>query len=67
MISIQKYVRAQSLEEAWQLNQSRRNRILGGMLWLRWRAPRLPGCPMFGVGRVRVVLVHRRGTALFVR
>ena len=35
MISIQKYVRAQSLEEAWQLNQSKRNRILGGMLWLR--------------------------------
>ena len=35
MISIQKYVRAQSLEEAYQLNQSRRNRILGGMLWLR--------------------------------
>ena len=39
----------------------------GGMLWLRWRAPRLAGCPMFGVGRVRVALVHRRGTALFVR
>ena len=35
MVTIQKYVRAQSLEEAWQLNQSRRNRILGGMLWLR--------------------------------
>ena len=35
MITIQKYVRAQSLEEAWQLNQSRSNRILGGMLWLR--------------------------------
>ena len=35
MISIQKYVRAQSLQEAWELNQSRRNRILGGMLWLR--------------------------------
>ena len=35
MITIQKYVRAQSLEEAWQLNQARRNRILGGMLWLR--------------------------------
>ncbi|MBR5617503.1 MAG: FAD binding domain-containing protein [Oscillospiraceae bacterium] len=33
--SIQKYVRAQSLEEAWQLNQNKRNRILGGMLWLR--------------------------------
>lgn len=35
MITIQKYVRAQSLEEAWQLNQSKRNRVLGGMLWLR--------------------------------
>lgn len=35
MISIQKYVRAQSLEEAWTLNQSKTNRILGGMMWLR--------------------------------
>lgn len=35
MITIQKYVRAASLEEAWALNQSKANRILGGMLWLR--------------------------------
>ena len=35
MITIQKYIRAQSLEEAWQLNQSKTNRVLGGMLWLR--------------------------------
>ena len=35
MITIQKYVRAQSLEEAWQLNRNKRNRVLGGMLWLR--------------------------------
>lgn len=35
MITIQKYVRAQSLEEAYQLNQSRANRIVGGMLWLK--------------------------------
>lgn len=35
MITIQKYVRAQSLEEAWELNQARRNRIVGGMLWLK--------------------------------
>ena len=35
MITIQKYVRAQSLEEAWTLNQKRQNRVLGGMLWLR--------------------------------
>ena len=35
MITIQKYVRAQTLEEAWTLNQSKRNRVIGGMLWLR--------------------------------
>lgn len=35
MITIQKYIRAQSLEEAYTLNQSRRNRIVGGMLWLK--------------------------------
>jgi len=35
MITIQKYVRAQSLEEAYALNQSRRNRIVGGMLWMK--------------------------------
>ena len=35
MITIQKYVRAQSLEEAYQLNQNKRNRIVGGMMWLR--------------------------------
>lgn len=35
MMTIQKYVRARSLEEAWQLNQSRSSRILGGMMWLR--------------------------------
>ncbi len=35
MITIQKYVRAESLEEAYQLNQSRRNRIIGGMLWMK--------------------------------
>ena len=35
MITIQKYVRASSLEEAYQLNQSRRNRIVGGMLWMK--------------------------------
>lgn len=35
MITIQNYVRAESLEEAYALNQNRRNRILGGMLWLK--------------------------------
>lgn len=35
MRSIQKYVRAESLEQAYQLNQNRRSRVLGGMLWLK--------------------------------
>ena len=35
MVTIKEYVRAKSLEEAWQLNQNKRNRILGGMLWIR--------------------------------
>lgn len=35
MITIKDYVRAESLEEAWQLNQKKNNRILGGMLWMR--------------------------------
>lgn len=35
MLTIREYKRATSLEEAWQLNQKRMNRVLGGMLWLR--------------------------------
>ena len=35
MITIQKYVRPQSLEEAYQLNQNKRSRIIGGMLWTK--------------------------------
>lgn len=35
MMNIQNYVRVQSLEEAYQLNQMKRNRVLGGMLWLK--------------------------------
>lgn len=35
MITIQNYVRAKSLEEAYELNQNKRSRIIGGMLWMR--------------------------------
>ena len=35
MITIQKYVKASSLQEAYELNQNKRNTIIGGMLWLR--------------------------------
>lgn len=35
MMTIQNYVRAQSLQQAYDLCQNRRNRIVAGMLWLR--------------------------------
>lgn len=35
MLKIQNYVRAKTLEEAWELNQNKRNRIIGGMMWLK--------------------------------
>ena len=35
MMKIKNYVRARSLAEAYELNRSRRNKIIGGMLWLK--------------------------------
>jgi len=35
MFTIDKYVLADSLEQAYELNQNKRNKIIGGMLWLK--------------------------------
>ena len=35
MLTIREIKKAATLEEAWQLNQKRPNRIMGGMLWMR--------------------------------
>ena len=35
MLKIKNYVKAESLEQAYELNQKRSNRILGGMLWMK--------------------------------
>lgn len=35
IVTFQDYVRPSSLEEAWELNQKRRNCIVGGMMWLK--------------------------------
>ena len=35
MMTFRNYVRVQSLEEAYTLNQSRRNKVIGGMVWLK--------------------------------
>lgn len=42
MITIQNYVQAKSLQEAYELNQNKRNRILGGMLWLKTASYTVP-------------------------
>lgn len=35
MITISNYAKAESLEQAYELNQKRTNRVLGGMMWMR--------------------------------
>ncbi len=35
MLKIKEYVKAESLEQAWEMNQKRSTKILGGMLWLK--------------------------------
>ena len=38
-VKIKNYVKPASLEEAWELNQKRSARLIGGMMWLRTRPP----------------------------
>ena len=35
MLTIQNYIKAESLQQAYELNQKKSNRILGGMLWMK--------------------------------
>ena len=35
MLTIREYKKAATLEEAWQLNQKKPNRVMGGMMWMR--------------------------------
>lgn len=35
MITIRDYRKVESLDEAWELNQKRMNRVVGGMLWMK--------------------------------
>lgn len=35
MINIREYKKVATLEEAWELNQKRMNRVIGGMLWVK--------------------------------
>ena len=35
MFSVNQYVKAKSLKEAYELNQARNSRVMGGMMWMR--------------------------------
>ena len=35
MLEIKEYVKVESLEQAFELNQKRTNQIIGGMLWMK--------------------------------
>ena len=35
MLTISNYVKAKTLEEAYELNQARSSRVMGGMMWMR--------------------------------
>lgn len=41
MLKIKNYVKAESLEQAYELNQKKSNRILGGMLWMKMSSARI--------------------------
>ena len=41
MLEIKEYVKAESLEQAFELNQKRTNQIIGGMLWMKMGDHRL--------------------------
>ncbi|MGC4019801.1 MAG: FAD binding domain-containing protein [Muricomes sp.] len=41
MLTINKYVKAKSLEEAYELNQARTARVMGGMMWMRLGGTRI--------------------------
>ena len=35
MLNIQNYIKVESLDEAYELNQKKNNKIIGGMMWMR--------------------------------
>ena len=40
MLKIKEYVKVNSLEEAYELNQKKSSRVLGGMVWMKMMNPR---------------------------
>ena len=41
MLNIQTYKKVESLDEAYELNKKKANRIIGGMMWMRMGETRI--------------------------
>lgn len=53
MLTIQNYKKVESLEEAYELNQKKANRIVGGMMWMRMGDNRMnTAIDMSGLGQI---------------
>ena len=51
MFKAREYKRVESLEEAYELNQKKSNKIVGGMMWMRMGDNRInTGIDMSGLG-----------------
>ena len=62
MMTIREYKRAESLEEAWQLNQKKNNRVLGGMIWLKMEKLNVgPATALSGLGLDTAMAPWRQG------
>ena len=61
MLTIQNYKKVESLEEAYELNQKKANRIVGGMMWMRMGDNRMnTAIDMSGLGLDIQMAVPRR-------
>lgn len=55
MLKIRNYVRAESIEQAYELNQKKANRILGGMLWMKMSSAQIhTAIDLSGLGLDRI-------------
>ena len=55
MLNIQNYIKVESLEEAYELNQKKNNKIIGGMMWMRMGDSRInTAIDLSGLGLDRI-------------
>ena len=61
MLKIKSYVKVNSLAEAYELNQKKTARILGGMVWMKWATEQYPQrliFPVWGWMRFRRMMTN---------